>query len=100
MKSVGGRFGRREKVQWWEGELWDWRKSKTIDTYFFCQVATGQLTATINRLTVTRRGFVVSLRCGRYLSFEGPGKKESWHSKGMSSQRQKGNRQDFCQGRF
>ena len=33
MKSIGDRLGRQEKAK--RGNLWDWLKSKMIDTHFF-----------------------------------------------------------------
>ena len=35
MKSTGERLVRREKVKHWGQDLWDWIKTKVIDTYFF-----------------------------------------------------------------
>ena len=33
MKSIGARLGRQEEAK--QGNLWDWIKSRMIDTYFF-----------------------------------------------------------------
>lgn len=35
MKCIGVRLGRREKVKRGGGDLWDWIKSKIIETYYF-----------------------------------------------------------------
>ena len=32
MESTGDRLGRQEKAK--KGNFWDWKKGKTIDTYF------------------------------------------------------------------
>ena len=55
MKYTGNRLGWWEKAKW--GNLWEWIKSKMIDTYFF--YISGYRIFNSQQFNITMRGFVV-----------------------------------------
>ena len=45
MKSIGNRLGKRDKAKW--GDIWDWIKSKMIDSFLLCRSVQNNLQSTI-----------------------------------------------------